>query len=72
MGLFLTENSLAEAFMIKGLYKLPFKLLGSDVWITTTAVSTCIITIILLVFGIVVGSKFKKANEVQTGIQNFI
>ena len=72
MGLFLTENSLAEAFMIKGLYKLPFKFLGSDVWITTTAVSTCIITIILLVFGIVVGSKFKKANEVPTGIQNFI
>ena len=72
MGLFLTENSLAEAFMIKGLYKLPFKFLGGDVWITTTAVSTCIITIILLIFGIVVGSKFKNADQVPTGICNFI
>ena len=72
MSLFLADNSLAESFMIRGIYKLPFKFIGQDVWITTTAVSTVIITIMILVFGIVVGSKFKNAKEVPDGIQNFI
>lgn len=71
MILFL-DNSLAESFMIKGIYKLPFLFLGQEVWITTTAVSTCIITIMLLIFGIVAGSKFKNAKEVPSGFQNFI
>ena len=72
MGLFLTGNALAESFMIKGVYKLPFQFLGQDVWITTTAVSSWIITIIILIFGIVVGSKIKNSNEAPSGIQNFI
>ena len=71
MGLFLADNSLAESFMIRGIYKLPFKFLGGDVWITTTAVSSWIITILLIALGIFVGSKFKNAKEVPTGIQNF-
>ena len=72
MGLFLAENSLAEGFMIKKLFRLPFKFLGGDVWITTTAVSTFIITVILVLFAIIVGSKIKSANEAPSGIQNFM
>ena len=72
MGLFLAGNELAESFMIKGVYKLPFQFLGSDIWITTTAISSWIITLIILIFGIVVGRKFANANEVPTGLQNFI
>ena len=70
--LFLADNSLAESFMIRGIYKMPFKFLGGDVWITTTAVSSWIITIILLIFGIYVGSKFKNAKDIPSGFQNFI
>ena len=51
---------------------MPFKFLGGDVWITTTAVSSWIITIILLIFGIYVGSKFKNAKDIPSGFQNFI
>ena len=72
MGLFLASNDLAQSFMIKGVYKLPFQFLGGEVWITTTAISSWIITIILLIFGIVVGSKFKNPDETPTGLQNFI
>ena len=72
MALYLADNSLAESFMIRGIYKMPFKFLGQDVFITTTAISSWIITIILLIFGIYVGSKLKKAKEVPTGLQNFI
>lgn len=72
MGLFLTGNELANSFMIKGVYKLPFQFLGGDVWITTTAISSWIITLMILIFGIVVGRKFKNAKEIPTGIQNFI
>lgn len=72
MGLFLTGNDLANSFMIKGVYKLPFQFLGGDVWITTTAISSWIITIMILIFGIVVGNKFRKAKEIPTGLQNFI
>lgn len=72
MGLFLAGNELAESFMIRGVYKLPFKFLGGDVWITTTAISSWIITLIILIFGIVVGKKFAKAKEIPTGLQNFI
>lgn len=72
MALYLADNSLAESFMIRGIYKMPFEFLGQEVWITTTAVSSWIITIILLIFGIVVGTKMKKAKEVPVGFQNFI
>ena len=72
MGLFLASNNLAESFMIKGIYKLPFKFLGGDVWITTTAVSAWIITLALVIFGIVVGNKFKKQNDNPSGLENFI
>lgn len=72
MGLFLADNSLAQSFMIKGIYKLPFKFLGGDVWITTTAVSTIIITIILIIFGIVAGLKVRNSKEIPEGFQNFL
>ena len=72
MGLFLAGNELAESFMIRGVYKLPFQFLGSDIWITTTAISSWIITLMILIFGIVVGRKFANAEEIPTGIQNFI
>ena len=72
MGLFLAENDLAKSFMIKGICEFPFDFLGGKVYITTTAISSWIITIMILVFGIVVGKKFRNAKEVPTGIQNFI
>lgn len=72
MPIFLANNSLAESFMIRGIYKMPFLFLGQEVWITTTTVSTIIITIMLLAFGIFTGSKLKNAKEIPTGFQNFI
>jgi F-type H+-transporting ATPase subunit a len=72
MPLFLADNSLAESFMIRGIYKMPFLFLGQEVWITTTTISTIIITIILLAFGIFVNSKLKNPDDVPTGLQNFI
>lgn len=72
MGLFLEGNALAESFMIKGVYKLPFLFLGQEVWITTTAVSSWIITIMILVFGIIVGKKIKDSLEAPSGTQNFM
>ena len=72
MGLFLAGNELAESFMIKGVYKLPFNLLGGEVWITTTAISSWIITIMIIIFGIVVGRMFANPNEIPTGLQNFL
>ena len=63
MGLFLAGNELAESFMIRGVYKLPFQFLGSDIWITTTAISSWIITLMILIFGIVAGNKFANAKE---------
>ena len=72
MGFFLAGNELAESFMIRGVYKLPFQFLGSDIWITTTAISSWIITLMILIFGIVAGNKFANAKEIPTGFQNFI
>ncbi|MBQ7743659.1 MAG: F0F1 ATP synthase subunit A [Lachnospiraceae bacterium] len=72
MPIFLANNSLAESFMIRGIYKMPFLFLGQEVWITTTTISTIIITIMLLAFGIFAGSKLKNAKEIPTGFQNFI
>lgn len=72
MGLFLAGNDLATSFMIKGVQKLPFTFLGSEVWVTTTAISSWIITLMLVIFAIVVGKKFDNAKEIPEGIQNFI
>lgn len=71
MGLFLAENELAKSFMIEGIFKMPFNFLGGDVWITTTAVSSWILTLIILIFGIVAGSKIKK-DGLPEGLQNFL
>ena len=70
MGLFL-ENSLAESFMIKGVYEMPFKFLGSTVYLTTSDISCIILTILILIIGIFVGTKIKNSTEPPKGIQNF-
>lgn len=70
MGLFL-ENSLAESFMIKGVYEMPFKFLGSTVYLTTSDISCIILTILILIVGISVGVKIKNSTEPPKGIQNF-
>lgn len=72
MGLFLSGNALAESFMIRGVYKLPFLFLGQEVWITTTTISSIIITVMILVFAIIVGGKIRKNNEAPKGVQNLI
>ena len=72
MSLFLTSNNVADAFMIKGVYKLPFQILNQDVWITDSIITTCLITIIIMVLAII-GNRFLiKAKEIPTGVQNFI
>lgn len=70
-GLFLEGNELAESFMIKGVFKLPFQFLGQEVWITTTAISQWIIVLLILIVGIIVGKKITEKDEAPSGIQNF-
>lgn len=72
MNLLFLASNVGDAFMIKGIYKLPFLFIGQEVWITTTAISSWIITLIILIFGIVVGNKVKNGNEIPSGLQNFI
>ena len=65
------ENSLAESFMIKGVYEMPFKFLGQTVYITTSDISSWILTILILIVGIAVGLKIKNNLDAPKGIQNF-
>lgn len=75
MGLFLEAN-IADNFMIKGVLKMPFKFLGSEVWITDSIISMWLISFIIIIFAIVCNLTMKKAtNEnkiVPSGFQNFV
>lgn len=53
-------------FFIKGLYKLPFKFLGSDIYITTAHVCALIVMLVLIAFGICARIVIKKATETDT------
>jgi len=58
----------SNSFMIHGIFKYSF--FGHEVWITNTHVSILIILILLTVFSILVGNKFKKAEMEPKGLQN--
>ena len=58
----------SNSFMIHGIFKYSF--FGHEVWITNTHVSILIILILLTVFAISVGNKFKKAEMEPKGLQN--
>ncbi len=58
----------SNSFMIHGIFKYSF--FGHEVWITNTHVSILIILILLTVFAVSVGNKFKKAEMEPKGLQN--
>ena len=70
--LFLASDNVAESFMIKGVYKLPFSFLGGEVWITTSTLTTCLITLTILTLAIIANKILLNAKEIPTGVQNFI
>ena len=70
--LFLASDNVAESFMIKGVYKLPFSFLGGEVWITTSTITTCLITLTILILAIIANRILLNAKEIPTGVQNFI
>ena len=55
-------------FMIKGYAKLNF--LGTDVFITTTHICTLIVVLLLVILGIIVNRRMKKAKAVPGIVQN--
>lgn len=55
-------------FMIKGYLKLT--LFGNEVYVTTTHVCTLIVVVLLLVLGLIVNRKMKKAKDVPDTLQN--
>lgn len=71
MGLFLTTD-ISSKFMINGVYKMPFKFLGSEVWLTDSMLTLMLVTIILLIVGVICHKILVDANEVPSGAQNVI
>lgn len=71
MGLFLNMD-ISEKFMIKGVFKMPFTFLGSEVWITDSMLTLVLVTLILLLVGFFCSKVIKNAKEVPTGAQNVI
>ena len=71
MGLFLTTD-ISSKFMINGVYKMPFKFLGSEVWLTDSMLTLVLVTIILLIVGVICHKILVNAKEVPTGAQNVI
>ena len=71
MSLFLNSN-IADKFMIKGVYKMPFKFLNQEIWITDSILSMCIISLILVIFAIICSILIKKSKLIPEGFQNFI
>ena len=72
--MFLTTKNIADAFMISGVVKMPFKFLGSEVWLTTSALTTCLVTVMILIF-VLLSRKFilnAVANPLKapSGIQD--
>ena len=57
-------------FMIKGVTK--FQAFGQDLWITTTEIGLCIVTIVILILAFVTDRKMKRATEIPGTFQNII
>lgn len=61
-------------FFIQGLYKLPFKFLGSDIYITTAHVCIFIVMLVLVIFALFARRAIKKAivTDTPTSFQNVV
>lgn len=59
-------------FMVHGLYKLPFRFLGQEVYITTTHVSVLIVMIVILIFAVLANRRIRRAEEIPGGFQNVV
>lgn len=59
-------------FMIHYLWKVPYKFLGADVYITTSHVCILIVLMIIIGFAICAHRKMKHAKEVPDGFQNIV
>lgn len=57
-------------FSIHGLYK--YELFGQELYITTTHVSICIVSLLLIIFMICANRCIKKATMIPSGFQNVI
>lgn len=57
-------------FMIHGIFK--YHLFGQELWITTTTVSLCIVTLFLLILGVCARVVIKRASEVPGAFQNVV
>lgn len=55
-------------FMIQGFWKINF--FGNEVWITTTHVCMFILFVTLIVFGLIVNRKIRRADEIPGLLQN--
>ena len=55
-------------FMVKGY--LPINFFGHEVWLTTTHVCMLIVCLFLLVIGLIVSRKMKRATEIPDTVQN--
>ena len=55
-----------------GLYKLPFRFLGQEVYITTTHVSVAIVMLVILIFAIAANRRMRHAEEIPGGFQNVV
>ena len=58
--------------MVNGLYKLPFRFLGQEVYITTTHVSVAIVMLVILIFAIAANRRMRHAEESPGGFQNVV
>lgn len=59
-------------FMIHYLWKVPYKFLGADVYITTSHVCILIVLLIIIGFAIFANRAMKRAKEVPEGFQNVV
>ena len=57
-------------FMIHGVFS--YTLFGQEVWITTSHICLFIVVLVLLLFFIIGGSVFRKAQTIPTGFQNVV
>ena len=70
-GILMASDSNVD-FMIHGIWKYPFQIMGQDVWITTSHINILLVMLILIVFSIVANRKLKKATEVPGSFQNVV
>ena len=68
-GLMLTSQNDVD-FMIHGLFS--YNLFGQELWITTSHVYLLIVVISLIIFFIVGGQVFRKADKIPGVFQNIL